>query len=135
MEFVCQDTSESTSEKQVAAGSGCGCERTSDAVAFHISERDDRTIRDMSVSQHDGVGGQRRRPGLGLAGSVKSDDHDAWKRIRRGDLVEGPPVQFDSGIAHEVLEFPFHFVHGRLRMLGFELKDEGYRARRESGTA
>jgi hypothetical protein len=64
---------------------------------------------------------------------VEGNNHDARKRIGRRNLVEAPPVQIDSGTAHEVLEFPFHFVHGRLRMLGVELKDEGNRASREGG--
>jgi hypothetical protein len=64
---------------------------------------------------------------------VEGNNHDTWKGILRGDLVEAPPAQFDSGRTHEVLEFPFHFIHGRLRVLGFKLKDEGHRASREGG--
>jgi hypothetical protein len=128
MELMRQNASQSTPEKQVATSTCGGRKRTSDAVAFYIGEGDDRTIRDVSVGQGDRVGGKRWGKGLRLTGSVERNDHDTGKRIRRRDFAETPPVQIDSGIAHEVLEFPFHFVDGRLRMLSIELKDEGDRA-------
>jgi len=66
---------------------------------------------------------------------VEGDDYDARKGIRRGDLVKTTPAQFHSGRPHEALELPLHFVHGRLRVLGVELKDKGDRASRERGAA
>jgi hypothetical protein len=133
MKFVPQNPSQSAPEKKIAAGSGSRCERAAKAVAFNVGKWDHGSVRDVSVGQGDGFAGQRRRKGLRGASAMESDNHDAGEGIRGGDLVEASPVQFDTGTSHEVLEFPFHFVDGGLRVLGFELKDERYPRRREGG--
>jgi len=132
MEFVPQDASQSTPEQKFTAGSGSGVQRTADGVAFHLRERDNRTIRDVSEGQGGRFGESGGQGGQG-AGSVELNNHHAGEGIRCGDIFEVPPGQFDPGTSHEILEFPFHFVDGGLRMVGFELKDKRYPCRREGG--
>src|SRR2546423_3444740 len=90
MKLMRENTSDRPAEQQIVSRRIAGSrrrERAANAVAFHISEGDHVTVRNVRVSQRNRLVGQGRRQARRFATSVKFDNDQAREGIRGGKLL------------------------------------------------